>query len=1036
MRALTAFVVLVLGWGPADVSAQQRPGAAPAATPLQRQDTEADVNALLDDGATTDPARIERAKSEAAKQPPTSTDHDVLASFFFQRAIAAGEAGLLRQELDDLRQASEHARAATSIDKTQILWRFASTQADRGQRAAAVRTMTEAIGLNPPNRRGRLISLYASLANFNVQAGNIPGADTALAQVKGLRQEMENNVRFQSNPGTRSTIAQAVVATAQVLMLKGSYTEAEAAYRDAIRILEALGKPTDLRRALNARGGVATSMRLQGRLAEAENEVRQVLVVAQRDYGVVSSQTRGALFQLASTLADQGRFVEAENLARKGIEIGQQKGLRGVGSPSILLAHTLVGQGKWQAALAEFETTRRSYQKTPEDFEAFVKRSPVYGLALLKDGRVADARGRFQRLYEANRESLGDKHYMTAESRGFYAMALAANGEHDAALEEFSAAAPIMLSRSRDSSDTDDTGSASAQDLRARVVLEAYIDLLADSRNSDLPARHKIDPVAESFRLADAAHTRGVQRALAASAARSAAANPQIADAARRVQDDEKQISALNGLLANAISARAADRDEGAIRDLRKRIDGLRDERARLLQEIERKFPDYVRLVEPKPAAIADVRGTLRPGEAMAAFYAGEKRTYAWIIPQSGAPVLVAAALGREPLRAVVQGLRKALDPNAATLDDIPAFDVKAAYALYATLLQPAEAALAGVRDLFVVPDDALGQIPLGVLVTAPVAASKEAETVPFTRYRSVPWLVRRMAVTQLPSVGSLAALRALPAGDPNRRAFVGFGDPWFSREQAAEAQREAATQVAGLVTRGVPIRLRSAPKGDANFTAELAQLPRLADTADEVRAVAAALRADPARDLFIGAKASASTIKGLDLSAWRVVMFATHGLVPGDLTGLNQPALALSAPDVTGNAADGLLTTEDILGLKLNADWVVLSACNTAAGQGAGAEAVSGLGRAFFYAGTRALLVSNWPVETASARTLTTDLFRRQVEQPTLTRGEALRQAELGLIDGPGMAGPDGKALFSYAHPIFWAPFSLVGDGGGTQAR
>jgi CHAT domain-containing protein len=191
-------------------------------------------------------------------------------------------------------------------------------------------------------------------------------------------------------------------------------------------------------------------------------------------------------------------------------------------------------------------------------------------------------------------------------------------------------------------------------------------------------------------------------------------------------------------------------------------------------------------------------------------------------------------------------------------------------------------------------------------------------------------------------------------------------------------------------------------------------------------------LRAD-GRDVILGREASTTTVKRTDLAGARIVMFATHGLVPGDLSGLNQPALALSAPEVTGNQADGLLTVEDILALRLNADWVVLSACNTASGQGAGAEAVSGLGRAFFYAGTRALLVSNWPVESTSARALTTDLFRRQAETPALARAEAMRQAMVALIDGPGLAGADGKPLFTYAHPIFWAPFSLVGDGGGT---
>ena len=133
---------------------------------------------------------------------------------------------------------------------------------------------------------------------------------------------------------------------------------------------------------------------------------------------------------------------------------------------------------------------------------------------------------------------------------------------------------------------------------------------------------------------------------------------------------------------------------------------------------------------------------------------------------------------------------------------------------------------------------------------------------------------------------------------------------------------------------------------------------------------------------------------------------------------------LALANPAVAGDGGDGLLTMEEILGLRVNADWVVLSACNTAAAGGAGEEAVSGLGRAFFFAGARALLASNWPVETVSARLLTTDLFRRQAADPKLTRAEALRQSMLELLDR-------GRTpAYAYAHPMFWAPFSLIGDG------
>ncbi|WP_256438217.1 CHAT domain-containing protein [Tardiphaga alba] len=99
--------------------------------------------------------------------------------------------------------------------------------------------------------------------------------------------------------------------------------------------------------------------------------------------------------------------------------------------------------------------------------------------------------------------------------------------------------------------------------------------------------------------------------------------------------------------------------------------------------------------------------------------------------------------------------------------------------------------------------------------------------------------------------------------------------------------------------------------------------------------------------------------------------------------------------------------------------------------GAGAGAEAASGLGRAFFYAGTRALLVTNWSVHSQSARELMADLFKRQADDTTLARGEAQRQAMMALADGPGYLNAEGKTEFSYAHPLFWAPYTIIGDGG-----
>ncbi len=160
---------------------------------------------------------------------------------------------------------------------------------------------------------------------------------------------------------------------------------------------------------------------------------------------------------------------------------------------------------------------------------------------------------------------------------------------------------------------------------------------------------------------------------------------------------------------------------------------------------------------------------------------------------------------------------------------------------------------------------------------------------------------------------------------------------------------------------------------------------------------------------------------KAGELANKRVIAFATHGLMAGDLPNLNQPALAMAA---TGTEAQNplapLLTLEDVLTLKLNADWVVLSACNTAAADGKAEEALSGLARGFFYAGSRSLLVTHWAVDSESAKLLTTATFEHYTANPQAAKAESLRQAMLKVM-----------AMPQYNHPAYWAPYALVGDGG-----
>lgn len=222
---------------------------------------------------------------------------------------------------------------------------------------------------------------------------------------------------------------------------------------------------------------------------------------------------------------------------------------------------------------------------------------------------------------------------------------------------------------------------------------------------------------------------------------------------------------------------------------------------------------------------------------------------------------------------------------------------------------------------------------------------------------------------------------------------------------------------------RGISIPALFKAKGQKELsladTSAVRNLPPLPDTAGELKALSAAVHGDE-KYLYLREAATEKAVKSLDLSNSRVITFATHGLVAGDLK--NAELALVQTPPEKGTALDdGLLTSSEVAQLKLNADLVILSACNTAAGDNAdGAEGLSGLAKAFFYAGSRALLVSHWPVVFDAAVKLTTGMLK---VDPAVGRAEALRRSMMALMNS--------KDKPHYAHPLFWAPFVVVGEGG-----
>jgi CHAT domain-containing protein len=647
-----------------------------------------------------------------------------------------------------------------------------------------------------------------------------------------------------------------------------------------------------------------------------------------------------------------------------------------------------------------------------------------WAMALLKTGQSVKAVEMMQKLLDFNlKKPFVDPVYVS-QLRGYMAVALTEQGDNGKALAEFRMALPALLKQAHDDASNEDSGFVKVY--RLRVILEAYLELLG-KLNETRQEVAGLDVVTEAFKIADVARNSSVQRAVTASAARATLPDVQLAQLARREQDASNQIQSLNKILVRLASAPEGQRLQKVINDMQRDTVRLTGEQAALRKEIAEKFPDYANLVAPQPATPADIQRSLSPDEAVIALYHGERRSYVWTITQKEVGFRI-IPVARDQIARDVASIRRGMDLRNDQLVD---FDAATAHRLYATLLAPDAAKWSAAKLINVIPHAELSQLPFSVLLTAPVLPTTSKKI----NYVSMPWLIGKVAIAQQSSANGFLALRRATSAKAEQKPFVGFGDPMFMADAAQGTQRSTRfrnLQVAAIKDETPELiaqaqqSAKPLEKPNVANRPTLAQafsmLPALPDTADELKEIAKTTGADEQNDLYLDARATEANVKSADLSRYRVVAFATHGLVPGEISGLDQPALALSNPALTkDNGNDGFLTLEEVLGLKLNAEWVVLSACNTASADGNAIEAVSGLGRAFFYAGTRSLLVSNWAVETVSARFLTTGLFRQQSRHPNMSRAEALRQSMLELMKDNAS---------DYSHPVFWAPFSLIGDG------
>ncbi|MBL6958029.1 MAG: CHAT domain-containing protein [Rhodospirillales bacterium] len=1050
-----------------------------------------DITAILDQQKLADPEETAKRITIAHTPAPKGLPPEKLAAFYLKRSGAAGFLGLNKQSYDDIIQAFETSRKVPGYHpfKTRIYRK-------RGQMELGFGNFTDAIevykqGIAGLTKQAAKVTVRVDLMRAQLLSGDLDAARATKAEADDIAYRilprLEARLSGQADPNSRIEQTKAKIKAAlgrrlrpqtrerlegrlamleersreiaqkqasgikphmpvlirqvqarmefMLLQAEGRWRQAEPSIRKSIGFQGKLTElsPTVPKRAIFLQQGVlAFNLMRQGRLIEAEITSRKSLLGSLQLFGKFNVTTVNMIQKLSAIILRQGRVKEAIALKRESLKILQSMGMPSsstvLGLNRLQLGLSLTYAGKWQEAMEQFDRADRDMINNHQLFDQWVRDWLEYSLALVRTGRTAKAAALLSESYNTAQTRFGPGHSSTATTGGFLGIALAASGKKREALAVFRKSMPVLINDALKQTATQ-SGSESLQGRKLETILNAYISLLADIQGSQIERGSGLNAAAEAFRVADMARSQAVQKALSQSGVRAAAGNAELSDLIRRVQDADKQIAAHSETLANILAAPTDQQDKKAIEYLNGRVAELGQARNTLSDEISARFPEYADLLSPQPLTVEHVQAALKPGQALVSYFVGDQQTYVWAVPKTGSVSFAKIVQGSGDLAAWVGNLRGALDPGpVASLGDIPAFDTGAAYDLYSRFLGPVEAGWKKAKSLIIVADGALGQLPFSLLPTAPATLKKESGLL-FTRYRGVPWLARSHAVTVLPSVASLKTLSRAVAATGERRPFLGIGDPYFNKRQQRSARRQLqeTTQVA---SRGVG--LRSAPKTRAVANADVEVLPRLPDTRTEIMAIADTLKANSGRDIYLGERASEETVKSLDMTPYRVISFATHGLVPGDLNGLTQPALALSSPKVTGGKGDGLLTMDEILGLRLNADWAVLSACNTAAADGRGAEAVSGLGRAFFYAGARSLLVSNWPVHSGATAELMSVLFKLQADNPSLSRAEALRRTRIKLID-EGIVSFKGKAAFSYAHPIFWAPFTVVGDGGGA---
>lgn len=466
------------------------------------------------------------------------------------------------------------------------------------------------------------------------------------------------------------------------------------------------------------------------------------------------------------------------------------------------------------------------------------------------------------------------------------------------------------------------------------------------------------------------------------------------------LESERRRVAGEYDRIQLRLAALDPEKDREAIEALRREQLRLRRRREEIADEVRRKAPRLETLRNPSALTFEEVREALDPGTVMLSYSVGEEQTHLFLVAQGQGLQVKTLEIGRRALEQDIGRLRQLIDQTQAGsglgANGLDWFSRR----LYERLVEPAEKWIAPGERIVFVPDGPLHLLPFAALIR------KDGRH-----------LVEWKPLSTVLSGTVFAELKRQRRGDtvagtePSSRQWVAFGDPWFPPRLA----QSPAEDIEEFRLRSFSTRARLRWK-------------RLPESRREVEEIAELFPADR-RQTYVDRAALEERAKEIGKGV-RILHFATHGFV--DDRSPFDSGLVLSIPEELAEGRDnGLLQVWEIFeSLRLDADLVVLSACETGIGEIRGGEGMIGLTRAFQYAGARSVLASLWRVEDAATAELMQRFYRHLLAGKA--KDEALREAQLELIRSP-LRVPDGRGGWtqrSAATPYFWAALQLVGDG------